>query len=985
MERSLPRARPAGTIYPNAGRLLLAILGVAVLLVMASGSAIAQDSGAAAAPDAAQAAPASVDPFRLAIARWDDITVGAYSAHSNAVEKYPGGDREAGEALIFTVGSIHHSIAKTAHADWLVALDGMIGRGLIMLGDRDGARQWLESALRTGEAGGNTDEDLSGVLRDLAWLASQRGDVALAENYVARADVCPLPCASEMSWLVSQESEKFAAEAREILGSGEFWRRRAEEQRRAAEAFVGEHFGETSTMMARFLQKAAGEIEPADPAALALIERAIRLFRQSDTDASMSLSALRKRLEIVEASGDAARAIDLAGEIIAEAAMHSEKDRLRIALAAAEKRFRLLLEAGSSAAALAYADAVRLAIWSGADAGPGFSLVKAGVEAGFYPDARRLADRLILDPHDDAVLGLQRVLGERLGDAAEVERLNAMINPPPGRKPTDREIALARLDRVARANRYLISGPEDFAFAPKKVDQTFARFWRQQTASFHTAMSRSGRWDDILLAEALIALGYLAGRQFDEAESRYAAVLAEGEQRGWSEARLSSIVSHLAFLAERRGDVEAAEDLRERAADACVAPCPGAVFHETWVELRSARRLIETLSTSADERREVDRYHEDAIAYFEASSGEAAPEVVDLLKMWASSVRDRNDRPWQSIELHRQLIEKRLAQGEAATETLDIRRTILEELLKAGEYRRLVDYAEPLIADARTVGNEQVLAFAALNKARALWHLGDAGARAAYGEVIAMLRAPDAVRKVDAGLLLHLVDARYGEEILEVADLLLEAEPESEFPLIAKARVAADRGDYLAAAELLARIAQPSRTARLQQAYFLGLAGQTERANALRAATPPMDFGIEEAGVQGAMDRFKRAINPWTEINGVIDPRDFGADEGAAAAALDFLPRTEEWIEAGQYVHAQMLWQIAFTLARGGESTHAFRLMREAASIAIRHSFHDANDTDGGSLQLMRRDKFRFLLFVEIAWANVSGQPPASMSMSSRY
>jgi len=58
--------------------------------------------------------------------------------------------------------------------------------------------------------------------------------------------------------------------------------------------------------------------------------------------------------------------------------------------------------------------------------------------------------------------------------------------------------------------------------------------------------------------------------------------------------------------------------------------------------------------------------------------------------------------------------------------------------------------------------------------------------------------------------------------------------------------------------------------------------------------------------------------------------------------------------------------------------------MKEAASIAARLSFADANDTDGGSLQLLRRDKFRYLLFVDIAWAAASGLPPDSMTGSSR-
>ena len=138
-----------------------------------------------------------------------------------------------------------------------------------------------------------------------------------------------------------------------------------------------------------------------------------------------------------------------------------------------------------------------------------------------------------------------------------------------------------------------------------------------------------------------------------------------------------------------------------------------------------------------------------------------------------------------------------------------------------------------------------------------------------------------------------------------------------------------------------------------------------------------------------AIARFERremkSDDSYDLIRSVIETRDNGNYEAAA----QYL-KSKRWVAVaaeanGQYVDAQALWQMAFTFARAGESAIAFDLMNRAARIAARLSFEGAGGADGGTLQLLERDRWRYLLFVDIAWAAVSGQAPQDMLVVSRY
>jgi hypothetical protein len=116
-----------------------------------------------------------------------------------------------------------------------------------------------------------------------------------------------------------------------------------------------------------------------------------------------------------------------------------------------------------------------------------------------------------------------------------------------------------------------------------------------------------------------------------------------------------------------------------------------------------------------------------------------------------------------------------------------------------------------------------------------------------------------------------------------------------------------------------------------------------------------------------------------------MDQRDAGNYEGAAWAAADVLPLVPGIEARGDYRDAQILWQIAFTLARGGKPAAAFPVMARAAGIAARLSFADPTGPEGGTLQLLQRDNIRYLLFIDIAWAAARGRTAEEMLVFSRY
>jgi hypothetical protein len=488
----------------------------------------------------------------------------------------------------------------------------------------------------------------------------------------------------------------------------------------------------------------------------------------------------------------------------------------------------------------------------------------------------------------------------------------------------------------------------------------------------------AGTPDDQVAAAALVARGFILRRDYAEARRRLEAALAEAGRLGWSDNKANGILRDLAWLAAERGDLAATAAYGARAA-ACPERCAEDYVDRLGRSGEEARQKItDALGGQPGYARFAAIFDENAIRFAGETFGPQSDEVRDAMLSRAMGAED--DRPWQAIDYYQGILDFDRARGVADADSVSVRWAIAKLMLESGEYARLVPFAAALTpaaaAKARQKPDDGTFRGAALGaprlRARALWHLRDPAARAAYGEAIETMFA---FQDADAARLLlqDLIDARYDPETVRVADALLRAFPGDADASFAKARVAAREGRFQDAADIVGAIAEPTPIAQLQHAFYLEKAGKADEAAAIRASVAlPQRQAISAWG-------------GWEDIREFADPRDYGAYEGAAAYAGTYLKVADDMIQSGTYVGAQRLWQIAYTLALGGETRNSFRLMREAASIAARLSFAEANATDGGSLQLLRRDKFRYLLFVDIAWAAITGAAPDSMSVSSRY
>ena len=499
----------------------------------------------------------------------------------------------------------------------------------------------------------------------------------------------------------------------------------------------------------------------------------------------------------------------------------------------------------------------------------------------------------------------------------------------------------------------------------------------ERSGAASVGLERDGTEADRVAVAALLGRAFLYRGDRAEALRRLEAALDAAGGLGWDDRRANGILRDLAWLAEAAGDPVAADYARR--ADLCPLPCTD----DASVMLHADAELAEEAIYSAFGRdlgyaRITATLGDDMLAFAEANFAPASPEVLGVWRSRASSARQ--DRPWQALEYYQRLLELMQAAGTAAPEVLDVRRSIATVLLETGEYVRLAAFAEGLLPDAMVAvtAHPDVLYIPAIAmtaarlRARALWHMRAPEARDAY--VIAVDTMFEFGDSDMAELLLQdLVDAGYDGETVRVADALVNAFPGDAGALFAKARVAARSGDFAEAAALVAGISDSPPIARLQQAAYLDLAGREDEARQVRSDIVVFDPDNPTGW------------SPWSMLSELIDARDAGAHEGAAEAALSYLDYAERLIANGEYLDAQRLWQIAYTLAMGGETKESFRLMNEAASIAARLSFAAANDTDGGSLQLLRRDKFRYLLFVDIAWAAATGGSPDAMTVSSRY
>lgn len=280
--------------------------------------------------------------------------------------------------------------------------------------------------------------------------------------------------------------------------------------------------------------------------------------------------------------------------------------------------------------------------------------------------------------------------------------------------------------------------------------------------------------------------------------------------------------------------------------------------------------------------------------------------------------------------------------------------------------------------------------------ARARLRGGDRTAAADYtllAELAAVLIADPASDDFEARLTLAgmvVADAMDTTNIAAARDLL-EAVMVHENTLAnwsRRARLQHRAGDSLAAAETIRALRRldwledgQRAIYVIQEAAYRRAAGERQVADALDSTLPARFYTVPATGAPLPIE-----FSLWpTAVLSVMAERDAGNHEGAAFAAAGLLPLVPTLEARGEYRDAQILWQIAYTLARGGRPQAAFPIMARAAAIAARLSFADPTGPEGGTLQLLQRDNIRYLLFIDIAWAAARGRTPEEMLVFSRY
>ncbi|MBL4917132.1 hypothetical protein [Szabonella alba] len=203
-----------------------------------------------------------------------------------------------------------------------------------------------------------------------------------------------------------------------------------------------------------------------------------------------------------------------------------------------------------------------------------------------------------------------------------------------------------------------------------------------------------------------------------------------------------------------------------------------------------------------------------------------------------------------------------------------------------------------------------------------------------------------------------------------------------------RARLVHRDGQSLAAADILMELRAALErdpgsdpVSEVQEAAYARAGGDNARAEALLARHPTRSFVIPETGDP-------LPARGWTDphvFGPALQTRDNGNHEAAAWLMADALRYVPTIAAEGHYTSAQWLWQAAFTLAIGGEPGAAFAVMSLAAAIAARLSFADPTGEARGSLQLLQRDNWRYLLFVDIAWAAAMGRPTEALLVVSDY
>ncbi len=513
-------------------------------------------------------------------------------------------------------------------------------------------------------------------------------------------------------------------------------------------------------------------------------------------------------------------------------------------------------------------------------------------------------------------------------------------------------------------------------------------------------LSQLGYTDDVIAVNILLARVWRINEETARAHTLALKTLAQAEATGWNDARLSGLLQDLALFSAEADTPEQAEAYRLRAS-VCPRPCrEDGVFQL----IGKAEQAFQHQT-----RRNVRHFEQAKLAFFEQTYGRDSSLFIDKLGSAAAALEDT--RPWLAMDYRLRQIEAKTARGDPKLELLISQLSMAKLLLDAGEYARLGSYSDQMLNKLKqlpanqTEQQDYLLAETYRVRARGRRQINAPDTPEAYKEAVEILfqvGGRDRAKK----LLLDLLDTSHLDLARQVAEALHHT-PDWQ-TTSALARIAQRQGQHEEAIRLTQGLIDELNSGAQQgfiDAWVMNLAKKNrllidEESRQKARALLENAFKVQLAAYQvaagrpdtGAMirqttacpeaDTFRDGL--W--VNGSIgEIRDFGAFDAAGFLARGMLDNAGKWQARKHYDDAQSLWQLAYTLSRAGLHQLAFPLMQQAADIASQHSYANIESSEGGSMELMKRDKWRYLLFVDIAWGASSGENPQDMTVLSRY
>ncbi|WP_176527119.1 hypothetical protein, partial [Pelagimonas varians] len=516
----------------------------------------------------------------------------------------------------------------------------------------------------------------------------------------------------------------------------------------------------------------------------------------------------------------------------------------------------------------------------------------------------------------------------------------------------------------------------------------------------HHLYQASDRPGDALVAQVFKARLVLKDGDAARALEMFSAVLADARGQGFSDARLHAILMDQWAAAVLAGEPDVAAQARAATAACRVEKCGADITARLAGRYQVLPKTVYPSSLQGTKQAAADAF------FREVFPG----DFLKLADLYSNGGSER--RPMDGARNH--MTGFAFAEQVPDLPVADLAQRAeraMSALIRAGKYRQASDIGartEARATQALAVGD--LSAYFYQKWARASFRLGDAAARAYYRRaVVKMLAAPErdlrwfnqaedlALDLLDTGYddsLLALIDGRADKADMRARVLFRQGKAEEAaqvyrgFRLRAEAELSGKNSiDTPAIYAQSAKL----RAIAVQEAHYLAAAGDVQGADAMRALGRTADWptpwpDLDAPMPAGLQARFTQETQGFGGSMGLIRPmfelRDTGNYQGAAVWMRDMAWVAQGADQSGSYLDAQTLWQMAFTFARAGDMARAFDLMDRAARIAARLSFEGAGE---GTLQLLERDRWRYLLFVDIAWGAVTGRVPEQMLVVSRY